>query len=911
MGYRCPAGCSKGGHRPDAPICFVTTRSRGVRPLVLDSFWCYLLVETWELCHSQSGFGAMRGYRPLNDSPSIPGATPQRQPGDASYWGTMSASFFEERSEASEVKAQIVDKYFKAWAAIVAPRARDDKIAYIDLFAGPGRYKDGSASVPLMILESAIKDPVLCAKLVTVFNDKNGDNTRTLEEEIGNLEGIEKLKFKPQVMNNEVGVEIAASFEKTGLIPTLFFVDPWGYKGLSLRLINSVLKNWGCDCIVFFNYNRINMGLTNPIVTEHMNALFGEERANALRDELKDLSASKRELKIVEEMSAALQDMGGKFVLPFCFKNESGARTSHYLFFVSKNVTAYTIMKGIMGGESTKHEQNVPSFSHCAADASMPVLFELGRWFLRKYQSGKYSVVELGQADDARDADGDGVLDFEQAYARARARLERPLTLGRMTVRQAFERYVDFKKGAGQPVGDLMSRGRAHILPTLGDLVVADLTADRLRKWHTTLAAGPAQVRPKAGIRRNLIDPDTAKPFQLLPAEIVFLRHAFELDSRGRLKHPELVYAAIKKSGKTGFAAMIVLYVILILAGPGGEGYCVANDLEQSTGRVFAAIVRIVEASPLLAQAARITATKITFPEQRASITAIANDYAGAAGANPNISVFDELWAYTSERSRRLWDEMVPPPTRKIACRLTVTYAGYTGESELLEELGKRGLGGEPVGPDLYASPGLLCFWSHTPIAPWQTDAWLDEMRQSLRRPAYLRMIENRFVTSESTFIDLTWFDACVDPTASPVLESRHLPVYVGVDASVKRDSTAIVVTTYDRDLRKVRLITHKIFQPSPSDPLDFEATVEDTILNLRRRFRVRQVLYDPYQMAAVAQRLARAHVPMVEYPQSVPNLTEIATNLYELFKGKNLIVYASFPFAANQPIKGNNRWLQ
>jgi hypothetical protein len=30
---------------------------------------------------------------------------------------------------------------------------------------------------------------------------------------------------------------------------------------------------------------------------------------------------------------------------------------------------------------------------------------------------------------------------------------------------------------------------------------------------------------------------------------------------------------------------------------------------------------------------------------------------------------------YASERSRRLFDEMVPPPTRKIACRLT--YAGF------------------------------------------------------------------------------------------------------------------------------------------------------------------------------------------------------------------------------------------
>jgi hypothetical protein len=37
------------------------------------------------------------------------------------------------------------------------------------------------------------------------------------------------------------------------------------------------------------------------------------------------------------------------------------------------------------------------------------------------------------------------------------------------------------------------------------------------------------------------------------------------------------------------------------------------------------------------------------------------------------IAVFDELWGYDTERARRLFDELVPPPTRKVACRLTVT----------------------------------------------------------------------------------------------------------------------------------------------------------------------------------------------------------------------------------------------
>ena len=60
------------------------------------------------------------------------------------------------------------------------------------------------------------------------------------------------------------------------------------------------------------------------------------------------------------------------------------------------------------------------------------------------------------------------------------------------------------------------------------------------------------------------------------------------------------------------------------------------------------------------------------------------------------------------------------PPTRKIAARLTVTYAGFEGESVLLEELRHRGKEQPLIGEDLYGGNGLLMFWSHKPIAPWQ-----------------------------------------------------------------------------------------------------------------------------------------------------------------------------------------------
>jgi len=199
---------------------------------------------------------------------------------------------------------------------------------------------------------------------------------------------------------------------------------------------------------------------------------------------------------------------------------------------------------------------------------------------------------------------------------------------------------------------------------------------------------------------------------------------------------------------------MAVIYVVVVLGGRYAEGYCLANDLEQSTGRVFQAIARIVQASPLLRAEAKITQSRIEFASTGATITALASDYAGAAGANPTMVCFDELWGYTSERSRRLWDEMVPVPTRKVSVRLTTTYAGFEGESDLLETLYKRGLQGEEIAPSLFRQRGLLMFWSHEPVAPWQTAAWVEQMRSQLRPNAFLRMIENRFVTIESSFVD-------------------------------------------------------------------------------------------------------------------------------------------------------------
>lgn len=292
------------------------------------------------------------------------------------------SSFFDESRDNSLVKSEIVAKYFWAWAKVIIPTAKkwSNKIAYIDLFSGPGRYQDGSKSTPLLILERAIADSDMPQMLVTLFNDKDSNNTQSLQQAIESIPDISKLSHKPILLNKEVGEEIVQAIKQINKIPTLFFIDPWGYKGLSLVLIGAVIKDWGCDCIFFFNYNRINMGLHNTAVEKHMNSLFGQERADNLREQLElTKQPEERELIIVEAICQALKEIGGSYVLPFGFKNESGNRTTHHLIFVSKNVLGYSIMKEIMAGESSSAKQGVPSFEYNPAPPRYPLLYELYR----------------------------------------------------------------------------------------------------------------------------------------------------------------------------------------------------------------------------------------------------------------------------------------------------------------------------------------------------------------------------------------------------------------------------------------------------------------------------------------------------------------------------------------------------
>lgn len=288
---------------------------------------------------------------------------------------------FSETREQFRIKAELIANYLWAWgkARKAASRKHETGIAFFDVYAGPGREDEASRAAPLLVLARAVDDAEMRETLVTAFNDADESQTNALRTEISRLQGVRKLKHRPLVVRGDYGSELLTLFEQYQQLPTFFYVDPFGYKGFSLRLVNRVLRTWGCDCAIYLNYGLINMGLGNPDVHEHMNALFGPKRADNLRARLETLPPDEREAAIIEQISLALRHMGGHFVLPFRFKNEDGTRTNHHLIFASKHFKSYEIMKKVMAECSSSASQGVPSFEYSPDTERQPVLFETAR----------------------------------------------------------------------------------------------------------------------------------------------------------------------------------------------------------------------------------------------------------------------------------------------------------------------------------------------------------------------------------------------------------------------------------------------------------------------------------------------------------------------------------------------------
>ena len=407
---------------------------------------------------------------------------------------------------------------------------------------------------------------------------------------------------------------------------------------------------------------------------------------------------------------------------------------------------------------------------------------------------------------------------------------------------------------------------------------------------------------PVAFITQFILKNELGRPLSLLPYQQEILRLAFSFDEEGRLPWETIIYSCPKKSGKTAMNALITCWWLFTQEAP-NELLIVANDLDQSVGRTFKALVGIIRHNPLLAKSAEVQAQKITL-SNGSTVMPLANEYASAAGSNHGLTSWDELWAYGSERSRRMWEELCPVPTRQNSIRFVSTYAGFEGESELLYDLYKSVVGTdeypEGQGERLHATLPVygnreartFAYWDHEHRLPWQTTTYLDTQRKTLRPNTFLRIHENRWTNNASTFLTSELWDACVSAERTPLLPNRKHELFVGVDAGIKHDSSAVAAVYREED--RLILACHRIWTPSTSEPLDLEATIEGYLRELEEQFVLRRIYVDPFQMHRSITTLKADGLAIHEFPQTVNNTVRMGQALFDVLNGKNLCLYPS-----------------
>jgi len=368
------------------------------------------------------------------------------------------------------------------------------------------------------------------------------------------------------------------------------------------------------------------------------------------------------------------------------------------------------------------------------------------------------------------------------------------------------------------------------------------------------------------------------KPIKLEPHQKAILRYIFSPDRR----FSTVIYSTPKKSGKTTIAAMVARWLAEI-HGRFQEMYCVANDFDQAKNRAFAAASRSVELhsnynvkTRLHPGQWRVLDREMIHLPSGSRIKALATDYKGEAGAEPTLTIWTELWGYIYEASLRFWVEMTPTPTRELSMRWVETYAGFEGESQLLEDLYKLGKEGKQLTAgelgDLSAfaeapnhdslvpcwvneRAGLFMYWDEGAKGrrmPWQRgevgERYYREQEAILLPSQFRRLHLNEWAAGESEAIPIAWWDACQDPM---VLQKQgKTPIVIGVDAAVSGDSTALVcVARHPEKHDDVVEFYTRVWYPPEGGKIDYSSTLVPELDRLIADYNVAEVAYDEYQL--------------------------------------------------------------
>jgi phage terminase large subunit-like protein len=361
--------------------------------------------------------------------------------------------------------------------------------------------------------------------------------------------------------------------------------------------------------------------------------------------------------------------------------------------------------------------------------------------------------------------------------------------------------------------------------------------------------------------------PELSGPIELYPYQKLVLQESQRKDSNGKYIYNTILWSDIKKSAKSCITAIVALHVAL--SEPWRSVKIIANDLKQADSRSAFYLRRALELNPNFTKGQNYRQSGYTVTLANNSvIEALPIDPSGEAGGNDDLIIWSELWAAKHKAMESMWTEMRLSPTKfGYSQRWVESYAGYEGESPILERLYERGVkNGEQLdlgvdGLEVYRSGDMLALWNTIPRLPWQTQQYYDSEEEDLLPGEFDRIHRNQWGSSVEKFVDMTWWDNCQQPV--PQL-TKDTPVIISLDAAKGGDSTApadcFAMIMVSRQSDNVLVHYCGIWQPGKGQLLDYEP-IEQELVRLCNEFSIVEVAYDSYQLHSMCTQLKRTGI--------------------------------------------------
>jgi phage terminase large subunit-like protein len=426
-----------------------------------------------------------------------------------------------------------------------------------------------------------------------------------------------------------------------------------------------------------------------------------------------------------------------------------------------------------------------------------------------------------------------------------------------------------------------------------------------------------ANPDPIAWIQEHFYIPETRAPLQLEPYQAAVLGKALSKDENGLFNYSVIVWSDVKKSAKSTIAAAIALWMAFQVEW--GQIVIVANDLKQADSRVGYYIRRAIELNPKLKNICKIRYLEVNLPN-RTLLEAVPIDPSGEAGGNADMIVFSELWGAHQKAQMRMWTEATLSPVKfGRSFRWIETYAGFSGESLLLEQLYQQGTREDKgasrldlwEGVDTYENKAarLFCMWNTTGLMPWHSKEYLAQEAAVLMPNEFSRLHKNQWVSSEEAFVPIEWWDAC---RGDQIFSDEEESWIIAADAGVSDDYFALVAVSRHPDAIGHTVLRYaRAWKPPKNGKIDFQGTEENPgpEREIRRLFEQRnvdQMAYDPMQLEDMAGRLRKEGIGWVRpFGQASPRLIS-DSQLRQMIRDRRIHHSGEFPDLREHLVNAN-----